>query len=252
MRINEFGIKHFRSIENISIRFPKDQPLILFGPNNAGKTNILSALNIALGESYPTYREMDESDYFFRNKNANPNIEFFCKFDDKYYQDKYGYSSSEVYITYNYDDGSHCENLFHNGKYKKFFVTSEQRSKCQAVYLDAIRNIGNLLSYNSKYTLLSKFSAQIHKTLKREKKEELNNLFEQIKGLFNDSEEFKTFFENFKSSVDETVKGFVHTLDVDFSGYDPNNYTKSLRIVGKEGEFVRSFEELGTGEQQPC
>ena len=64
------------------------------------------------------------------------------------------------------------------------------------------------------------------------------------------SEEFKSFFDRFRSSVAETVKGFVHTLDVDFSGYDPNNYTKSLKIVGKEGPFVRSFEELGTGEQQ--
>lgn len=251
MKIIEFGIKHFRSIENISIKFPKNKPLVLFGPNNAGKTNILTAINIALGESFPTYREMDESDYYFRNKKDYPNIEFYSKFDEPYYADKYGRNAtSDIYITYNYDNGDNVDNIFHNGRYNKLYITSDQRAKCQAVYLDAIRNIGNLLSYNSKYTLLSKFSAQIHKSLKDEKKEELNALFEQIKSLFNDSEKFKVFFEKFKTNITQTVKGFVHTLDIDFSGYDPNNYTKSLRIVGKENGLVRSFEEFGSGEQQ--
>lgn len=250
MKLLEFGIKHFRSIEDINIKFPKNKPLVLFGPNNAGKTNILTSLNIALGESYPTYREMDESDYFFRNKKDYPNIDIYCKFDDVYYSDRYGNATSKICITYNYYNGDNIDNIFHNGNYKKLFVTSEQRAKCQAVYLDAIRNIGNLLSYNSKYTLLSKFSTQVHKSLKEEKKAELNDLFEQIKTLFNDNDKFKSFFYTFKSNIEETVKGFVHTLDIDFSGYDPNNYTKSLRIVGKENGFVRSFEEFGSGEQQ--
>lgn len=250
MRITEFGIKCFRSIENVLIKFPKDKPLILFGPNNAGKTNILTALNIALGESYPTYREMDESDFFFRDKKNYPEISFYCQFDGIYYSPKRGPSSNVVYITYNHNNGETTENLFHDGTYNKLFISNENRSQCQAIYLDAIRNINNALSYSSKYSILSKFSTQVHKSLQQEKKDELNSLFGQIKDLFNSSVEFKTFFDRFHASVTDTVKGFVHTLDVDFSGYDPNNYAKSLRIVGKEGSIVRSFEELGTGEQQ--
>lgn len=249
MRILEFGIKHFRSIKNILLKFPANKPLVLFGPNNAGKTNILTALNIALGESFPTYREMDESDYFFRDKDKYSEISFYCYFDGAYYSSKRT-SSNVIYITFNHDNGLSKENLIHDGQYNKLYLSSENRSQCQAIYLDAIRNINNSFSYSSKYTLLSKFSTQIHKSLKQDKKEELNSLFDKIKELFNDSDEFKSFFDRFRSSVAETVKGFVHTLDVDFSGYDPNNYTKSLKIVGKEGPFVRSFEELGTGEQQ--
>lgn len=85
MKILEFGIKHFRSIENILLKFPTNKPMVLFGPNNAGKTNILTALNIALGESFPTYREMDESDYFFRDKDKYSEISFYCCFDGTYY-----------------------------------------------------------------------------------------------------------------------------------------------------------------------
>ncbi len=250
MKINCFGVHNFRSIKNILIKFPKNKPLVLFGPNNAGKSNILTALSIALGESYPTYRTMEESDYYLRDKNTYPNIEFYCEFDAPYHSDKYNNEYNAITISYNYDiKGEGKENVIRNGN-KKLFVSSEQRAQCQAIYLDAVRNIGSSLSYSSKYSLLSKFSSQIHEHLKQDKKEQLNQLFEQIKSLFNETTEFKKFFEKFRSSVDNAVKGFVHTLDVDFSGYDPNNYTKSLRIVGKEGDFVRSFEELGTGEQQ--
>ena len=98
MRIIEFGIKHFRSIENILLKFPKNKPLILFGPNNAGKTNILTALNIALGESFPTYREMDESDYYFRDKAHYPEIDFYCSFDGDYYVSRYSTSKDIFHI----------------------------------------------------------------------------------------------------------------------------------------------------------
>lgn len=250
MKLIEFGIRHFRSIENANIKLPNNKPLIIFGPNNAGKTNILTAINIALGESFPTYHEMEESDYFMRNKDNFFQIDFICKFDENYYTDRYGRSEKEIIISYNYQTENGKENLFRNKSGDKLCVNKEQRQKCQSIYLDAVRNIGVSLSYSSKYTLLSKFSSQIHKSLKEEKKLELNNLFQKIKDLFNSSPEFNNFFEKFKTSVENTVKGFVHTLEVDFSGYDPNNYTKSLRIVGKEGDFVGSFEELGTGEQQ--
>ena len=89
MKINCFGVHNFRSIKNILIKFPKNKPLVLFGPNNAGKSNILTALSIALGESYPTYRTMEESDYYLRDKNTYPNIEFYCEFDAPYHSDKY-------------------------------------------------------------------------------------------------------------------------------------------------------------------
>ena len=118
MRILEFGIKHFRSIKNILLKFPANKPLVLFGPNNAGKTNILTALNIALGESFPTYRDMAESDYFFRDKDMYSEISFYCYFDGAYYSSKRT-SSNVIYITFNHDNGLSKENLIHDGQYSK-------------------------------------------------------------------------------------------------------------------------------------
>lgn len=62
LRLEAILIKHYRSIERVVLKLPQNKPLVLFGPNNAGKSNILSAINRLLGERYPTYIEMLESD----------------------------------------------------------------------------------------------------------------------------------------------------------------------------------------------
>ena len=46
MKLKKIKIQNYASIgtEGVEITFPKDKPVILFGPNNAGKTNILSGI----------------------------------------------------------------------------------------------------------------------------------------------------------------------------------------------------------------
>ncbi len=52
MRLEAIVIKHYRSIERVALKHPPNKPLVLFGPNNAGKSNILSAINRILGEEF--------------------------------------------------------------------------------------------------------------------------------------------------------------------------------------------------------
>ena len=98
--------------------------------------------------------------------------------------------------------------------------------------------------------MLSRFSKKIHDALTKEKKDELSQAFESIKSSFRGTSEYKQFFDVFSESIKDSVRGFVHKLDVDFSAYDPNNYAKSLRIIATENDECRSFDEFGTGEQQ--
>ena len=249
MRIKSLRIMKYRSIDDISITFPKNKPLVLFGPNNAGKSNVLSAINRLLGERYPTYIEMLESDYYMRDKNKYPTSTIVACFSDPYYVDKWGTTHKTIAVTYGYN-GDLTENLIHDGSGTRLYVSNEQREACQSYLIDAERNIQSAFNYGSKYSLLSKFSRQIHKALSAEHKEELTETFQQIKNAFQETAEFSNFFEKFSHTLQGAVKGFVHSLAVDFSAYDPNNYAKSLRIYAKEGDSVRGFEEFGTGEQQ--
>ena len=77
MRISRVYIKNFRSIEEIDITL---QPLCAFiGPNNSGKSNILDAIKLVLGQTYPTIRSFSERDY--RNHNQDIDIEIKVWFD---------------------------------------------------------------------------------------------------------------------------------------------------------------------------
>ena len=54
MRVEKIKISKYRSIDDVVISFPENKSVVLFGPNNAGKSNILSAIDRLIGEKYPT------------------------------------------------------------------------------------------------------------------------------------------------------------------------------------------------------
>ena len=82
MVLKKIRINKFRSIEDVELFFPKNKPLILFGPNNAGKSNILNAINRLLGEKYPSYVEMTDSDFFKRDSAKYPTATISATFDE--------------------------------------------------------------------------------------------------------------------------------------------------------------------------
>ena len=249
MRVNKINIKFYRSIKDITICFPENKPVVLFGSNNAGKSNILSAISRILGERYPTYIEMLDSDRYMRDKTQYPSTTICVTFSKALYQDRIGKDISQIAVTYGTKENGN-DNFLHDGFGKKIFPTNEQRALCQAYLIDAERNIHSEFNYSSKYSILSKFSHRIHAALSAEHKKELSEAFEKIKQSFNDTPEFSQFFQEFSKVINGSVKGFIHSLEADFSAYDPNNYAQSLRIYAKENNSVRGFEEFGTGEQQ--
>ena len=212
LSLENITIEHYRSIEKIESFFPKNKPLILFGPNNAGKSNILSAINRLLGERYPTYIDMLDSDYFQRDKLRYPYANITATFNESFFADRNG-SYSQIAVRYgrNPDD-----NLLHDGNGKKLYLRSEDRLKCQSYLIDAERNIQSAFNYSSQYSLLSKFSHKVHEALTSENKTELSSAFNQIKSSFEKTVEFSRFFEAFYSTFKNSIKGFVHLLDVDF------------------------------------
>ena len=186
MKVEKIRIQKYRSIDDIMILFPENKPVVLFGPNNAGKSNILSAIDRLIGEKYPTYIEMLESDYFMRDKATYPTASIAARFSEAYYIDRRGASYQTIALTYGYN-GDLTENLIHDGFGNRLYVTNEQRTACQSYLIDAERNIQSAFNYGSKYSLLSKFSHQIHKALSAAHKEELSAAFEQIKHSFEET-----------------------------------------------------------------
>jgi predicted ATP-dependent endonuclease of OLD family len=73
MFVSKLLIRNFRSIENESIDFRPGKN-VLVGKNNSGKSNIVKAIDLVLGEKSPIYLDINEKDFFTYYKNGEENV----------------------------------------------------------------------------------------------------------------------------------------------------------------------------------
>lgn len=78
MKIKRIFIENFRSIKKLD--FSPDNYCVLVGENNAGKSNILKAVNLVLGETWPSDRAFSDED--FHNQDTSSDIVIQIFFDE--------------------------------------------------------------------------------------------------------------------------------------------------------------------------
>jgi putative ATP-dependent endonuclease of OLD family len=253
-RLKSITIENYRSIgeDPITINFPENQPVILIGENNSGKTNIIRAIDILFGEWHPKYKEFEDHDYFGRNGENKIIIQ--AKVSE--FQKKLGKSDKYTYTGFKLEVKKGSENNFvaiqmEDGK-ENSYVRNELREELSTVLISSEQNLNYQLSYSTKYTLLSKVTKAFHDKLTSDadKINRLKELYQKILNIFDDVAEFKDFKDKMSSITGELIQNMTHSLQLDFSAYDPSNYYKNLRVLPHENGQVRNFDELGTGQQQ--
>src|SRR5690348_3413231 len=88
MAIRRVRIENYRSIQTLDIEFAALNALV--GPNNAGKSNILRALNIILGETWPS-RPFSDKDFFNHDLTRDIQIQVFFSHPLNCDPDVYGF-----------------------------------------------------------------------------------------------------------------------------------------------------------------
>lgn len=79
MYLNKLYIENYRSIKNINLEFSKGKNVIV-GKNNAGKSNIIKAIDLILGDKSPTWDKSDNiTDTDFFEGNTNNEIFIWCE-----------------------------------------------------------------------------------------------------------------------------------------------------------------------------
>ena len=253
-KLKSITIKNYRSIggNSISINFPENQPVILIGENNSGKTNIIRAIDILFGEWHPKYKEFEDHDYFGR-KGENKIV---IKAVVSGFLNKLGRFGEYSCSGFQLEKQKNSENKFvaiqKENDNENQYVSNELREELSTVLISSEQNLNYQLSYSTKYTLLSKVTKAFHDKLTsdEDRVNSLKNLFQQILNIFDKVEEFKDFKDKMSSITGELIQNMTHGLQLDFSAYDPSNYYKNLRVLPHENGQVRNFDELGTGQQQ--
>ncbi len=166
-RLTEIRIKGYRSIKGIAtIKLPQGVPLVLVGENNAGKSNIIRALDLILGEFWPGNKEPDDHEFWNRDPNNGP-IEIQVFWEGLTKIDNYGRNIPVDSFVWKYDPNSRSERCYFRGRAPRteVYIDKEMREQCMCIVVGADRRLSYQLSYASKWTLLSKLMQKFHQKL---------------------------------------------------------------------------------------
>ncbi len=244
-KISKITIDRYRSIKHVELSLSGNSPLIIMGENNAGKSNIIKAIDLILSEYYPKNYEPDENEFYFRDQTNAISVTIdFSENLGRFQSVKWSYDTkdSDEPVSFIGTDE------YGNEKWPK----NEDRSELICITVGADRRLSYQLSYASKSTMLSKLMHRFYKAMQSDQtvKSALEEKFAEIKGEFQRIEQFKTFRESLRADFADLISSMSHKLDIDFEAYNPVNFFHALRLHADEGGTPRTLEELGTGEEQ--
>jgi len=228
-------------------------PLVLIGENNAGKSNIVRAVELVLGETWPGARDPDDHEYFGRNSNGDP-IDVRIGLDDVptvVREEQKFVVALRLTVPKPEAEEHALIQVFSDGE-ERGYVSNDVRMRCLCLVVGADRRLSWHFSYTSKWTLLSKLMRQFHKSLTADPMavEQLKAKYHEITEIFASVREFAEFEAELNRQVAELSANLTYGLDIDFSAYDPSNFFHALRVQPTESGEPRAFEELGTGQEQ--
>lgn len=253
-RVRRIRIRNYRSVKGpVDVTVPADRPLVLVGENNAGKSNIVRAVELVLGEPWPGNHQPEDHEYFGRDSDGDP-IEIRIEVDGVTHAGRSSIDDVNEFV-WRYPPDEDIERtlymVFSNGL-SSGYVSNDTREQCLCLTVGADRRLWYELSYRSKWTLLAKLMRQFHKSLTEQAGTvaELQERFEQVKAIFLSVVPFATFASELDRQVEALAGSLAYGLSIDFSAYDPSNFFHALRVFPSEADEIRTFEELGTGQEQ--
>lgn len=259
--ISKLEIINFRSIKHLIID-PR-RLCALIGPNSVGKTNILKAIDLVLGEGWATKAKVAR-ELFYNIKEPlfveiyfNPSVEY--SYIDRNGQERKNIVNS-IKLEMRLEPELFAKTTINNGS--DFYYQENFKKECHYVYIPAGRDLTDELRV-SQWTLLGKLMKAINENyLKKYDNDEdrlKKDFAEKIKPAKEFLEEdfdpnaitFKKFADTFKKYCEINSAGLASDFIPKLNIYNLNWFYKTLQIHIKENFHEKDFdaEEVGAGMQ---
>lgn len=229
-RLRKIRIRNYRSVgpEWVEISLPTGHPLVLIGENNAGKSNVLRAVSLLLGEPWPGNHNPEDHEFFGRSPEG---IEMRVHLEVEGLSCPRGCNSDVQRFIWKYcrDDERPCEFSFEATNCDHTWMSNELRSQLTCMTVGVDRDLSYQLSYASKWTTLSKLMRRFHARLIEDpgRIERLQGFYAGLVDTFYEVEEFKDFAASLRRATQEFGGNFPYGLDIDFSAYDASNFFRA-------------------------
>lgn len=246
--ITKIVIENFRSIKQLE--FKPNNLCSLIGENNVGKSNILSAIDLLLGERWPATR-VSEEDIYNHDKYLDVRIQIF--FDEHIDYNYYGtpLQISGFNLGYNFNEGATLRCLDENGNYvqtqyrKDLPLNNAIREQVPCVGIGVDRNLERELS-GSQWTLFGKLLKEIEREFLEDdaRKSQYQQGMMDISGFLRIES-----FNRLEEIIREQVKKLTGFVNADLRFIEPAvlAHYKSLDLVVKESDDFDEFSALDMG-----
>jgi predicted ATP-dependent endonuclease of OLD family len=255
MRISQIEINNFRSIKELVIT--PDKLCALIGPNSTGKTNILRAIDLVLGEGWTTKAKVARE--LFNDTSQPIVIEITFLSPIKFIGRRGDVSVSDIKLEMTLEPELTAKTTFNGGN--TFYDHDQFKKLCHFIFIPSERQLGSELRV-SHWTMLGKLMRLIYENYidQYSREQDLKDAFaEKIKPAkdFLESDfstekiTYKKFVETFKKFCKENSAGLANEFDPVLDIYNLNWFYKTLQIHVKEKFPDRHFdsEEVGAGMQ---
>lgn len=240
MRLSHIEIRNWRSIQRVS--FPVGRITALVGPNNAGKTSILCALNFLMGSKWPMARDLDDGDFFRRSRSDGMLV--------KVNFERTGDNLDSAWFQYAEEGkGDTGARVRYQPQGTAYQCNGDTRARFPLVYIDAERSFEKQFGL-SRYTLFGQAIRHLEAHFESEVGEDTKR---QLAGHLDAAQlVLRTpLYEKFVGAVRDAFAAQVrhtrHTVDLDFRAFDPMNFYRALAPFLSEDGERRSPGETGSG-----
>ena len=243
MMLTNILIKNYKSIKLLEIEF--NSVFGLIGYNNAGKSNVLKAINLVLGEFFPTQQRLTMKDFFLENSKNTIKIEIEFSEDFVSHNEKCNkvlftaVCLKEAIEAYLYAITS-------DGIQQKRRLNGQTREKLQIIYIPAERNFYKELEGGSEWSFLGKAMKKFHATFPEDKKNQLKEKFNETKEIL-ETEKFKAFESNFKAAFEKHNLPKENNISIGFKSFNPKSYYKSIQLIPEEDSVSKNIDQIGDG-----
>lgn len=249
MLLSEVYIKNYRSIEELTLKLSKCSTIV--GKNNSGKSNILKAIDLVLGEKY--YIKLTKNDFYNRDENreiiirltfkhftseeikkVEENIKFKIQVgtewlspdDIKCFLRHEKKVTMEVRASLN----QNSKKIYFGGVPYKYFSSELRDSIVGTLYIPAVRDPSNILKI-TEYSFLNKLLSIMYKQADTVQKEALEDALSKA------TEKCKEMFDTYEQDLDRITKSIIKHNGLKFAMLpsDSNSLYKKLELLLDDG-----------------
>jgi predicted ATP-dependent endonuclease of OLD family len=258
--IASIEIENFRSIKNLYLEPTNLTSLI--GANSSGKSNILKAIDLVLGEGWTTKAKVARELFYDTSKDIkitiglSKNIPYNDKYKNRVVQ------IEKVQLTMSLKPQLSCDTKLISDEGNLHYLNEEFKKQCHFIYIPANRDLKDEMRVST-WTLLGKLMKLVQENYietfvggEDKLKDKFTEIMQPPKDFLEedfhlDKVTFKKFKDTFQKYCEFNSAGLANSFNPTLDIYNINWFYKTLQIIIKEDFIDKTFdaEEVGSGMQ---